>query len=142
MKNSITKLFVYGTLRSGFHHPAFQYIEKHFQIVGAATVQGKLYNMGDFPAAVPTSNKVFIKGELYELKEAGEFEWAIEKLDDYEGINPAEGETKLYSRKLTEVNYDGGVTLGWIYWYNQELTGQSLIPSGDIFDKTTHESQV
>jgi gamma-glutamylcyclotransferase (GGCT)/AIG2-like uncharacterized protein YtfP len=142
MKNNIVKLFVYGTLRRGFHNPAYEYISKHFNLVGEATVRGKLYDLGKYPAAVSTSEEAFIKGELYELKEAGEFEWAIEQLDDYEGLNPEEGETQLYLREIADVYHNGNLTQAWIYWYNQDLAGYPLIPSGDIFDRATYKSQL
>ena len=33
------RLFVYGSLRKGFHHPAYQYISGHFDFIGPATVK-------------------------------------------------------------------------------------------------------
>lgn len=137
MTHSVTKLFVYGTLRSGFHHPAYEYISKHFTFVSEAKVRGLLYDLGDYPAAIPTSEDNFITGELYELKEAGEFEWAIEQLDDYEGLNPAQGETELYKRELAEAFYDNQSVHAWMYWYTGDISGRSLIPSGGIFDYMT-----
>lgn len=136
MKNRVTKLFVYGTLRKGFRHHAYEYISRHFYLLADARVNGKLFDLGEYPAAIPASEAFFVKGELYDLKESGEFEWAIEQLDDYEGLNPAEGETKLFSRELTEVFYNDQSTQAWIYWYNDDITGQPLIQSGDIFDFT------
>ena len=141
MENNITKLFVYGSLRSGFHHPAYEYISKHFTLVSEAKVKGKLYDMGDYPAAIPTSDDHFISGELYDLKKEGEFEWAIEQLDDYEGLNPEEGEIQLYKRELAEVYYGNECTKAWIYWYNKDISGQPIIPSGDIFDYVTSKSK-
>lgn len=141
MNNGITKLFVYGSLRSGFQHPAHEYISKHFMLVSEAKVKGRLYDLGDYPAAMPTSEDFFITGELYELKKAGEFEWAIAQLDDYEGLNPEEGEAPLFTRKLTEVFYDSQSTEAWMYWYNHDASGQPLIPSGDIFDYMTYKSK-
>ena len=142
MKNNVTKLFVYGSLRSGFHNLAYKYISNHFAFLSEAKVKGKLYDLGEYPAAIPTSEAFFIKGELYELKEAGEFDWAIEQLDDYEGMNPEEGEVKLYVRKLTEVLYNNLSTQAWIYWYSQDVTGCPLIPSGDFFDAVTSISNL
>ena len=138
----MTKLFVYGTLRSGFHHPAYDYISKHFKRVGEAKVKGNLYDLGEYPAATPATENVFIIGELYDLKEAGEFDWAIEQLDDYEGLNPEEGDTKLFSRELTEVFYNHDSVQAWIYWYAKELAGEPLITSGDFFDSVTYQSKL
>ncbi|MCW3112271.1 MAG: gamma-glutamylcyclotransferase [Segetibacter sp.] len=142
MKNIVTKLFVYGTLRKGFHHEAYEYISKHFSLLGDAKVKGKLFDLGEYPAAIPTSDDFFIKGELYDLKEAGEFDWAIEQLDDYEGLNPEEGETKLYSRELAEVFHNDQSSHAWIYWYNRQVSGQPQILSGDIFDHITAKPQL
>jgi gamma-glutamylcyclotransferase (GGCT)/AIG2-like uncharacterized protein YtfP len=142
MKNNITRLFVYGTLRQGFHNPAYKYISKHFVAVGEAKVKGKLYDLGEYPGAVPTEGDSFVKGELYELKEAGEFEWVIEQLDDYEGLNPEEGETPLYTRQPVQVFYNDQSMDAWIYWYNGNVSGNALIPSGDYFDSITIKSSL
>src|SRR5437870_1373328 len=140
MENNTTQLFVYGSLRSGFHHPAYDYISKHFALISEAKVKGRLYDMGDYPAAISTAEDFFIIGELYELKKAGEFEWSIEQLDDYEGLNPEEGEAPLFKRELTEVFYNNQSTIAWIYWFNQDVTGHPLIASGDIFEYSTYKS--
>jgi gamma-glutamylcyclotransferase (GGCT)/AIG2-like uncharacterized protein YtfP len=135
MKDIVPNLFVYGSLRSGFHHPAYQYISKHFSLLGIAKVRGKLFDLGEYPGAIKCAEDLFITGELYELKKAGEFEWAFEQLDDYEGLNPEVGESELFKRELTEVIVGDQYVTGWIYWYIGEVAGLSLIPSGDIFDK-------
>lgn len=135
MKNGITKLFVYGTLRGDIHHAGHQYIRKHFNIVAKAKVRGCLYDTGEYAAAVPTATNFFITGELYESKTPGEFRWAIEQLDDYEGVNRAEGEPQLYRRELTEVYCDENLTANaWIYWYNGNISQCPHIPSGDYVD--------
>jgi gamma-glutamylcyclotransferase (GGCT)/AIG2-like uncharacterized protein YtfP len=141
MHTHINKLFVYGSLRKGFHHSAYQYISKHFTFVSDAKVKGRLYDLGDYPAAVPTSEEFYIKGELYEIKSHGEFEWAIEQLDDYEGLNPEEGEKQAYVRQLTDVFYNDHSTRAWIYWYNDDVTGRPIIPSGDVFDYLTYKNK-
>ena len=110
--------------------------------MGEAKVKGKLYDLGEYPAAIPTTEEDFIKGELYELKEAGEFEWAIEQLDDYEGLNPEEGETKLYARELVEVFCNNQSTQAWIYWCTKDVTGRPLIASGDYFDTITSQANL
>ncbi len=133
---------MYGSLRSGFQHAALDYISKHFTLVSNARVKGLLYDLGSYPAAVATADDSFITGELYELKNEGEFDWAIEQLDDYEGLNPEPNETALYRRELTDVFYDNQSAKAWIYWYNQDVKGQPVIPSGDIFDYPTYKSKL
>lgn len=134
MENNITKLFVYGSLRSGFHHPAYEYISNYFLLISEAKVKGHLYDLGIYPAALPTTDNTFIIGELYDLKNPADFAWAIEQLDAYEGVNPEEGEDKLYTRELTTIYFGGQQTIAWIYWYNGIMESHPLITSGDILD--------
>lgn len=132
MENTVTRLFVYGSLRSGFHHPAYEYISKYFKLLSEARVKGRLYDMGSYPGAVPASDDVYIIGELYDLKNPEDFSWAIEQLDAYEGVDPEEGEEPIYKRELTEVVYGDKKTTAWIYWYVADLGERSAIASGDI----------
>jgi len=125
-------LFVYGSLRSGFKSPAYAYISRYFHLIGPAKVKGRLYDMGDYPAAIPSTDEQYIVGELYVLNHESEFNWAIEQLDDYEGVHVEEGEAPLYIRKTEEVITDSGNTLAWMYWFNGSITNQPLIESGDV----------
>ncbi len=134
MKSANQQLFVYGSLRSGFNHPAYAYISNHFELVGSAKVKGKLYDLGSYPAALPTTDEVFIVGELYRLKEQQEFSWAIAQVDDYEGVNPEPGEPALYIREMTTVYINNETTDAWIYWYNNDVNGKPLIVSGDVLE--------
>ncbi len=131
-KNKLYEIFVYGSLRSGFKHPAYEYISKYFTLVGEAKVKGKLYDMGSYPAAVPTEEESYILGELYALKNENECSWAMEQLDDYEGVNPEEGEVAMYKRSTATVYCGTNITTAWIYWFNGEVTDQPLIASGDV----------
>jgi gamma-glutamylcyclotransferase (GGCT)/AIG2-like uncharacterized protein YtfP len=85
MEQSNGQVFVYGSLRSGFHHPAYAYISRYFTLVSEGKVKGSLYDMGEYPAAIPSEKDQFIIGELYRINSPEEFEWAIAQLDDYEG---------------------------------------------------------
>ncbi|MEO5683447.1 MAG: gamma-glutamylcyclotransferase family protein [Chitinophagaceae bacterium] len=134
MESTTHQLFVYGSLRSGFNHPAYAYISNHFLLVGSAKVKGKLYDLGSYPAALPTDDEQYILGELYRLKEEEEFSWAIAQVDDYEGVNPEPGETPLYIREITTVYMDNQSTSAWIYWYNNDISGNPQIASGDVLE--------
>lgn len=128
------KLFVYGSLRSGFHHPAYDYISKYFSMISEAKVKGYLYDMGDYPAAISTTDEAYIIGEVYQLNDISDFSWAIEQLDSYEGVVPEEGEDPLYKRELTTV-YAGNINHeAWIYWFNGTISNQPRIYSGDVFE--------
>lgn len=125
-------LFVYGSLRSGFKSQAYEYMSRYFNLVGEAKVRGKLFDMGTYPAGIPSKDNTFITGELYVAKGKEEFYWAISQLDDYEGANAEPDEMQLYRRELTEVYLNNTITHAWIYWYNGDISGRLLIASGDL----------
>ena len=128
------QLFVYGSLRSGFRSPAYEYISRYFVFVGDARVRGKLFDLGSYPAGIKTNDNTFIVGELYNIKSENEFAWAIGQLDDYEGVTVEPDEVQLYKREITEVNINNTITHAWIYWYNGDTSGKKLIESGDMIE--------
>jgi hypothetical protein len=130
--DSIYQIFVYGSLRSGFRNPAYQYLANYFSLLGEAVVQGKFYHNGQYPVAIASNEDAYITGELYQANSIEGFNWAIIQLDDYEGLNVEQGETPLYNRKIVEVYKDGQSSLAWIYWYNQSVDGMAEIKTGDI----------
>jgi gamma-glutamylcyclotransferase (GGCT)/AIG2-like uncharacterized protein YtfP len=135
MQEPVFQIFVYGSLRSGFHAPAFEYISRYFDLISDARAKGYLYDMGEFPAAVPTEEDVYLVGELYRIKQEEEFSWAMEQLDAYEGIHsePEEGAIP-YRRALTTVFTPAGNTTAWIYWFNEPIGNQPIIASGDMLE--------
>lgn len=131
---AICSLFVYGSLRSGFRSPAYEYISRYFTFSGEAKVRGKLFDMGSYPAGIATNESNFITGELYEANSPHEFSWAIGQLDDYEGVSVEPDEVQLYRRELTEVFTKGSVSHAWIYWYNGDVSGRPFVSSGDMME--------
>lgn len=127
-------VFVYGSLRSDFAGPAFQLMNPYFTLVAKGRVKGNLYDLGDYPAAVPATEEHYIIGELYKANSTEEFNWAMAQLDDYEGLNPEEGEQPSYYRALTPVIANDREYAAWVYWYNADVTGKLLISSGDVMD--------
>jgi len=132
MRNENFKLFVYGSLRSGFRNPVYEYLTKYFHLLGEAVVKGKLYDQGEYPVALPTDDDKFISGELYCINNPLEFSWAIGQLDDYEGLNAEEGETPLYKREEVIAYQSGEPHSSWIYWFNGDVAGKPEIESGDL----------
>ena len=140
MVNSpVYHLFVYGSLRSGFHSPVYEYVSRFFNLIGDAKVKGKLYDMGSYPGGVPANDDAFIIGELYRIRDEPEFSWAIGQLDDYEGVNVESDEVQLYRRELTDVFINGDIIPAWIYWYNGEVNGRPVIASGDLMEYLEHK---
>ena len=76
---AVCKLFVYGSLRSGFRSPAYEYISWFFLFDGDAKIKEKLFDLGSYPAGVPADDG-FIVGELYSIRNESEFGWAIGQL--------------------------------------------------------------
>jgi gamma-glutamylcyclotransferase (GGCT)/AIG2-like uncharacterized protein YtfP len=137
---TLLKLFVYGSLRSGFQHPAYGYISRYFQLCSPATVEGQLYDMGDYPAAVPAEAGMII-GELYECVRPEEFTYAMAQLDDYEGVCPENGEPALYRRDIAQVTLpDNSKATAWIYWYNGDIAEKPLIAHGDVLKYLQHKN--
>ncbi len=132
MPIEILPLFVYGSLRSGFQHPAYAYISRYFSLSGTATVRGELYDMGEYPTAIPSGEEKWITGELYTIQKEEEFSWAIGQLDDYEGINGEPDEPQLYRRDKTTVFLNGQPVTAWIYWFNGSVEGKPKIDCGDL----------
>ena len=128
----VYKLFVYGSLRSGFKSHAYDYISRFFSFVGDAKVKGKLFDLGTYPAGVPSDDESYIIGELYTIKHQPEFGWAIGQLDDYEGVAVESDEIQLYHRGLADVIINDTTTPAWIYWYMGSVEGKPLIESGDM----------
>lgn len=134
-QSGVYTLFVYGSLRSGFRSPAYEYISRFFNPVpGDAKVRGKLVDMGSYPAGIPTTDENFIIGELFVAKNDNEFSWAIGQLDDYEGVSVEFDEVQLYRRELTEVFINGTSVTSWIYWYQGDTHGRPVIASGDMIE--------
>ena len=127
-------LFVYGSLRSGFRSPAYEYIRRYFELVSEGKVKGYLYDLGEYPAAMPGNEDAYIFGELYRARDAAQFEYVIGQLDDYEGLTVETGESPLYRRELCFVETPLGPTQAWVYWYNGDVSGKPIVPSGDILE--------
>ena len=123
-------LFVYGTLRRKARNKVSALLKKNATFMGLGTAKGRLYDLGEYPAAVPDQRKRIV-GELYSL-ENGKNTEILALLDEYEEYNASNPEQSLYIRKKTQVKLDGQEGLNaWIYWYNKPIDAQRLIPTGD-----------
>lgn len=139
---TVHQIFVYGSLRSGFNAPAFEYISRYFQLVAPAKVRGLLYDMGEYPAAVATHEDHFLLGELYSIKQEEEFGWALDQLDEYEGINESPEDSPVsFKRELVEVITEDGNSIAWIYWFNGQIVDKPLIASGDVLEYLHQQQQ-
>lgn len=129
------QLFVYSSLRKGFHQESYQYVSHFFSFVSNAKVKGIVSDLGGKLFATSGDGNSFINGELYNLNDEHDFSYVFGQLDDYEGLIVEQGEKPLYRRELIQVyNDDGEITDAWIYWFNGDVSGKPVITSGDIVE--------
>ncbi len=155
-------LFVYGTLREGVEVPFKKKLAGDMEFVGRSQIQGKLYDIGDYPGAVKEGkerqkekqkeqekeeleqkqeqdDKVkarqggsVIKGEIVMIKNPRK---VMALLDEYEGYNPKEIKTSEYLREKAQVKLEDGKEVeAWVYWYNLPVEGKRRIRHRDYLD--------
>ena len=124
-------VFFYGTLMTPFNRTGRLRINEHLVFRGRGSIEAALFDLGIYPAAVPTSDSR-VRGEVYELTDPLE---ALRSLDELEGYRAGEPETSLYTRTLTQVLLDDGNTVeAWVYFYNAPLGRAERIESGDYLE--------
>ena len=115
-------LFVYGTLRSQMNDLLHRLLETQAILVGTGTFQGKLYDLGRYPGAVPSRGSTDrVIGEIYRFSEP---QRAFEILDEYEGH-------RFKRKRVRIIQEDGRAMTSWIYLYARSVTRRALIRSGD-----------
>jgi gamma-glutamylcyclotransferase (GGCT)/AIG2-like uncharacterized protein YtfP len=125
-------VFFYGTLMGPFNRPGRQRITPHLTFVGRGGIQAALFDLGIYPAAVPTSDRSTVRGEVYSFRDR---ERVLAALDEIEGYQEAAPDRSLYVRTLTDVTLDDGrVQPAWAYFYNAPLGRAQRIESGDYLE--------
>ena len=81
-------LFVYGSLMSSVKSPLGtgprRTLRRHARLIGEASIQARLFDLGDHPAALESPDiKDLVWGELWQL---GDPERVLAVLDRYEGV--------------------------------------------------------
>jgi len=124
-----TYLFVYGTLRRDVAHPMHAVLAAHAEFIGAGTFQGKLYDLGGYPGAVPSERETdIVAGEVYALRDPAQ---VLAVLDRYEGCADDPPPTEFRREKATITLENGDQVEAWIYLYNWPTFGLPRIRSGD-----------
>lgn len=124
----VRALFVYGTLRSGEerHH----LLARHrASSDGAASVEGTLLDLGEYPGLVVGGTKTRAAGELYSAADPSSLFAELDPIETFHGFG-APG--SLYRRAIVRAFCpDGAATLAWTYVYNGRTDGLRAIASGD-----------
>jgi gamma-glutamylcyclotransferase (GGCT)/AIG2-like uncharacterized protein YtfP len=119
-------VFVYGSLRRGCR--AHARLGRGAVPLGPAAIQGRLYDLGTYPAARPARHpREHVHGELYRLTRPA----TLAALDRYECCNPAGGgPPDEYRREAVPVDCAGRRHRAWVYWYARPLRGARRLPGG------------
>jgi gamma-glutamylcyclotransferase (GGCT)/AIG2-like uncharacterized protein YtfP len=124
-------VFFYGTLMLPFQRAGRSRIDVHLRFVGHGTINAALFDLGIYPAAVPTPDGR-VRGEVHEMLEP---QAVLSELDGIEGYRASEPESSLYTRVRTPVMLDDGrATEAWVYFYNAPLGRAERITSGDYLE--------
>jgi gamma-glutamylcyclotransferase (GGCT)/AIG2-like uncharacterized protein YtfP len=125
-------VFFYGTLMTPFNRPGRQRVNPKMAFTGRGHIKAALFDLGIYPAAVPTFDGSTVSGEVYEMLDPSA---VLATLDEIEGYRPAEPDRSLYTRILTDVELDDGRTVpAWAYFYNAPLGRAQRIESGDYLE--------
>ena len=124
-----THLFVYGTLRRATDNPMHQLLYGT-TLVGTGIFQGKLYDLGNYPAAVPSDDPADrVHGEVYRLDDPPT---TLALLDRYEACTEADAWPHEYVRTVVPIRLDdGGEAATQIYLYNRAVAELTPVGSGD-----------
>ncbi len=114
------KVFVYGTLRSGYGNNVLLH---NATFLGEATTNGTMYSMGYIPFVSLKSRDTVVHGEVYEINED-----ILRNLDRLEGYNARMPEHSFYNRSLVETSPYGEA---FIYHIDSREAEHNKIPSGD-----------
>jgi len=119
-------LFVYGTLLPGHAPASMRAVCERLKLIGAATISGRLYDLGAYPAVV-AANAGCVRGEIVEI----DCDDTWRAIDRYEGCPRPGQDDGLFRRVQTTATLDSGESVEcWIYVYNRDLSSARLIECG------------
>ncbi len=114
-------LFVYGTLLPGRAPAEIADVVGQLVPLGAGTVRGRLYDLGEYPGVIlgehAAESADEIPGQLFALPPDPT---VLARLDAYEDFRPDDPAHSLFLRRRAVVTLlDGSVRSSWIYVYNR-----------------------
>ena len=124
-------VFFYGTLMAGFDRRRRAGIDDQLRYIGRGAIQGALFDLGIYPAAVPGPDG-HVWGEVYDMADPAR---VLAALDDIEGYRQEDPDRSLYTRSQAPVLLpDSTIADAWVYFYNAPLGKAPRIPSGDYLE--------
>jgi gamma-glutamylcyclotransferase (GGCT)/AIG2-like uncharacterized protein YtfP len=121
-------LFVYGLLRADVPHPMAAFLKNNAKFIGRGEVRGLLYDVGEYPAAVPDAHHQLV-GDVYRLMH--DVDAILKKLDAFEMVGEAHSAPNEYRREVTSAMVNDSSYEAWIYWYSWPVSHLPRIASGD-----------
>jgi gamma-glutamylcyclotransferase (GGCT)/AIG2-like uncharacterized protein YtfP len=117
-------LFIYGTLIAGLEPSSMSHIVKQMTLLGDATVEGTLYDLGAYPGIVLGTGKI-TRGKLVRLASAEHWD----ALDAYEGCAPAD--SALFQRvRGIATTLDGRESPCGVYVYARDVSRAKPVEHG------------
>ncbi len=116
-------LFVYGTLRRDLADGEARSLVHDLELVGAATVEGLLYDLGSYPGVI--AGHGVVHGELLRVAPPERLA-AIDAYEECRGVEP------LFRRTLTRARFGNGRSVtAWIYLFSRSVDRAPRIDHGD-----------
>ena len=102
------------------------------RFIGAATIGGRLYNLGRFPGLKePLDESNVVHGDVYDL--GAKANVTLREMDAYE--NAESPPPTPYEREQASVRMaDGSELIVWVYWYRGAVREEQFIASGSYED--------
>ncbi|MFN3586495.1 MAG: gamma-glutamylcyclotransferase [Moraxellaceae bacterium] len=122
-----SRIFVYGSLRTGSGHAMAAWLAAHAVPEGAGRVQGRLYRVSWYPALVVAEGDAasWVQGELFRLPAPA----LLAELDAYEEVRGQPDDE--YRRERVTVWRDGRPAEAWAWVWQREVGGLLRVPGGD-----------
>jgi gamma-glutamylcyclotransferase (GGCT)/AIG2-like uncharacterized protein YtfP len=120
-------------LQRGFSRHVFLQAAHAF-LISRGTVHTKLFDLGEFPGAIPASEQSGrVLGEIYRLPNPGR---VLRLLDQIEAFGPVSPSTSLFRRALAEATLENRATVqASVYWSNRWRGPRRRIASGSFAGK-------
>jgi gamma-glutamylcyclotransferase (GGCT)/AIG2-like uncharacterized protein YtfP len=102
---------------------------RDLRFVGEGSIAGRIYNLGEYPGAVPDPHSErTIFGRVFELRNP---EGMLLVFDDYEGYRKDAPSESLFVRQQLMIRLEGGRRIrAWMYVYQGICDGRAEITSG------------
>ena len=127
MATAPSHCFVYGTLKRGQSN--YSLIAESVREALSATIRGRLYDVGPFPALAHGDDVVH--GELLLIAPEAMADVLV-VLDDLEGYDAADPIGSFYLREIvTAITADGQEHAAYVYFYNRDAAALQHLPAGE-----------